>query len=86
MNGVLAHRDAIDQIIAEAAPQWPVSELAAVDRNILRIAIYEVRFDNETPLRVAVSEAVDLAKTFGSDSSARFVNGVLGSIAAGTTR
>jgi N utilization substance protein B len=60
--------------------------VAAIDRNILRIAIYEVLFDNETPVRAAVNEAVELAKTFGSESSARFVNGVLGTVAARATR
>jgi N utilization substance protein B len=84
--GVGAHRADIDDVIAGAAPQWPVEQLAAIDRNILRIAIYEVRFDNETPPRVAVSEAVELAKAYGSDNSARFVNGVLGTTTAGATR
>ncbi len=86
VQGVLAHRPAIDRILAEVDPQWPLSEVAAIDRNILRIAIYEVLFDNETPVRVAVNEAVELAKAFGSESSARFVNGVLGTVAARATR
>ncbi len=86
MQGVQTNRPAIDRILAEVAPQWPLSEVAAIDRNILRIAIYEVLFDNETPVRAAVNEAVELAKTFGSESSARFVNGVLGTVAARATR
>ncbi|MER3420392.1 MAG: transcription antitermination factor NusB [Chloroflexota bacterium] len=86
VQGVLAHRSAIDRILAEVAPQWPLTEVAAIDRNILRIAIYEVLFDNETPVRAAVNEAVELAKAFGSESSARFVNGVLGTVAARATR
>ncbi len=86
VQGVQANRPAIDRILAEVAPQWPLSEVAAIDRNILRIAIYEVLFDNETPVRAAVNEAVELAKTFGSESSARFVNGVLGTVAARATR
>lgn len=86
VHGVLAHRGEIDALIAEAAPQWPVTEIAAIDRNILRVAIYELLFDNETPLRAAVNEAVELAKAFGSDSSPRFVNGVLGTVAARAAR
>lgn len=86
VRGVQANRPAIDRILAEVAPQWPLSELPAIDRNILRIAIYEVLFDNETPVRAAVNEAVELAKAFGSETSARFVNGVLGTVAARATR
>ena len=84
--GVRANRPAIDAIIAEVAPQFPVTEVAVIDRNVLRLAIYEVLFDSKTPVRAAVNEAVELAKTFGSDSSARFVNGVLGTVAARATR
>jgi N utilization substance protein B len=86
VRGVQAHRRAIDAIIAKAAPQWPVEEVAVIDRNILRLATYEVLFDDKTPVRAAVNEAVELAKTFGSDSSPRFVNGVLGTVAARATR
>ncbi len=77
---VLAQQDETDRIIAEAAPAWPVEQLSPVDRNILRLAIREMLGDNRTPVRVAINEAVELAKSFGSDSSARFVNGVLGSV------
>ena len=77
---VLAQQDETDQIIAQAAPAWPVEQLSPVDRNILRLAIREMLGDNGTPVRVAINEAVELAKSFGSDSSARFVNGVLGSV------
>ena len=77
---VLAQQDAVDRIIAQAAPAWPVEQLSPVDRNILRLAIREMLGDNGTPVRVAINEAVELAKSFGSDSSARFVNGVLGSV------
>ena len=70
----------IDSIIQRYAPAWPVGELAVVDRNILRLAIYEIMFQGTTPPKVAVNEAVELAKLFGSDSSPRFVNGVLGSV------
>ncbi len=64
------------------APAWPVGQLAAVDRNILRVAIYELAIDGDTPPRVAINEAVEIGKTFGSDTSFRFVNGVLGSVLA----
>ncbi|HET9464678.1 MAG TPA: transcription antitermination protein NusB, partial [Gemmatimonadales bacterium] len=72
--------------LAQTAPQWSIEQMAVVDRNIMRVAIYEVLFDNETPVRAAVNEAVELAKTFGSETSSRFVNGVLGAVAAMTTR
>ena len=84
--GVLAHRQRIDEVIAEAAPAWPVNQLAAVDRNILRLAILEILINNRTPVRAAINEAVELAKGFGSDNSARFVNGVLGSVSLLATR
>jgi len=80
--GVLENRERIDAVIAQAAPAYPVAQLAVVDRNILRLAIHEVLMNNETPVRAAINEAVELAKKFGSDSSARFVNGVLGSVSA----
>jgi N utilization substance protein B len=80
--GIKERRQDLDEHIRRSAPQWPVEQLAVVDRNILRIAIYEMLLDGETPLRVAVNEAVELAKTFGSDSSPRFVNGVLGALSA----
>jgi N utilization substance protein B len=78
--GVVERREAIDEMIARAAPQWPVAQLSAVDRNILRLAIAEILMDNGAPIRVAINEAVELAKSYGSDSSAKFVNGVLGSV------
>jgi N utilization substance protein B len=80
--GTLRHRDEIDGHIHRFAPAWPVEQLATIDRNILRLAIFEILFDNKVPVKVAVSEAVELAKTFGSENSARFVNGVLGSVSA----
>ena len=72
----------MDQTILHYAPAWPVAQLPAVDRNILRIALFELKYHQETPNKTAVNEAVELAKTFGSDSSARFINGVLGSVMA----
>ena len=80
IQGVLEHQDEIDRMIAQAAPTWPVAQLAPVDRNVLRLAIQEMLGDNGTPVRVVINEAVELAKHFGSESSYRFVNGVLGSI------
>ena len=82
VNGVMQHREEIDQQIENFAPAWPMEQIAVVDRNILRLAIFEILFDNKVPVKVAINEAVELAKTFGSDNSARFVNGVLGSISA----
>ena len=71
----------MDAHIAKHAPEWPVDQVAILDRNILRIAIWEFAVDGETPLKVAINEAVELAKVYGSDSAPRFVNGVLGSLA-----
>lgn len=78
--GVLKKKASIDEIIQRFAPAFPVEQLAAIDRNILRLAIFEILFDNEAPVKVAINEAVELAKIFGSDSSPRLVNGVLGAI------
>ena len=80
--GVSDHQEAIDEVIARHAPAFPLEEMAPVDRNVLRLAIYEVLFDNRrAPLRVAINEAVEIAKGYGSESSGRFVNGVLGAVA-----
>jgi N utilization substance protein B len=82
LQGVTADIAKLDRLIERYAPEWPVEQIAIIDRNILRIAIYEVLVCNGTPLKVAINEAVELAKQFGSDSSGRFVNGVLGSLVA----
>jgi N utilization substance protein B len=82
VEGVQANREALDKLIAHYAPEWPVDQIAIVDRNILRMAIYEIMHCDDTPTKVAINEAVELAKEFGSDSSGRFVNGVLGSLVA----
>jgi N utilization substance protein B len=80
--GVLPLLKILDHIIAEYAPEWPLEQIAAIDRNILRIACWEFAAqDGGTPVKVAINEAVELAKLFGSDSAPRFVNGVLGSLA-----
>jgi len=72
----------LDEFIAAHAPEWPLDQVAIIDRNILRIALWEFAVSGETPIKVAINEAVELAKTYGSDSSPRFVNGVLGSLAS----
>jgi N utilization substance protein B len=79
--GVLPRTQDLDQLIAKYAPEWPFEQVAAIDRNILRIALWEFAVFRETPIKVAINEAVELAKEFGSDSTPRFVNGVLGALA-----
>jgi N utilization substance protein B len=79
--GVWQSRTELDRLIQQHAPEWPVDQMAVVDRNVLRIAIYEFDVAHITPLKVAINEAIELAKTFGSDSAPRFVNGVLGALA-----
>jgi N utilization substance protein B len=81
VEGVLDNRAQIDSLLGELAPEWPVEQIATIDRNVLRLAIFELCFDSaETPPKVVINEAIELAKLFGSDSSPRFVNGVLGSL------
>jgi len=82
VSGVIRNKEKIDQNIHSFAPAWPVGQMSAVDRNILRIAIFEILFDSGAPLKVAINEAVELAKRFGTDSSPRFINGVLGAVSA----
>jgi N utilization substance protein B len=72
----------LDQFIAEHAPEWPLDQVAVIDRNILRMALWEFAVSEMIPIKVAINEAVELAKMYGSDSTPRFVNGVLGSLAA----
>jgi N utilization substance protein B len=79
--GVLPIREQLDHFIAEHAPDWPLDQVAVIDRNILRMAIWEIAVAEGIPLKVAINEAVELAKTYGSDSAPRFVNGVLGALA-----
>ncbi len=80
LQGVLSHLGELDAIIERTAPMWPTEQLSAVDRNILRIAIREFLVDNLTPVGAAINEAVVLAKRYGSESSGKFINGVLGSV------
>lgn len=70
----------IDETISQAAPEWPFDQIALVDRNILRIAVAELKFSKEVPPKVAINEAIEMAKTYGGDNSSKFVNGVLGTI------
>jgi N utilization substance protein B len=79
-SGVLQNKDEIDGYIKKFATAWPLEQVALVDRNILRLAIFEILLDNSVPIKVAINEAVELAKLFGSNNSPKFVNGVLGSV------
>ena len=80
INGVIEHRSEIDELIQELAPTWPVRHLASIDRNILRLALYEVKFEADVPPKAAINEAVELAKAFGSETTSKFVNGVMGTV------
>lgn len=82
VRGVTGHMPEIDRNIKRFAPAWPVSQIPVVDRNILRLAIFEILLDNKIPVRIVINEAVELAKSFGGDSTPKFINGVLGSVAA----
>ncbi len=79
--GVLPLTQTLDQVIAKYAPEWPLDQIAAIDRNILRMALWEFAVYHDTPIKVAINEAVELAKQYGSDSAPRFINGVLGALA-----
>lgn len=79
--GVINNKNEIDDMIRKYASDWPIDQIATIDRNIIRIAAYEFAISKETPDRVAINESVELAKTFGSETAPKFVNGVLGSIA-----
>ncbi len=79
--GIIPLTTTLDTLISKYAPEWPLDQIAAIDRNILRMALWEFAVSRETPLKVAINEAVELAKLYGSDSAPRFVNGVLGSLA-----
>ena len=86
VHGGIENRKRLDDIIRKNAPAWPLEQVAAVDRSILRLAIYEIVIDNRVPMRAAINEAIELAKEFGGEASPKFVNGVLGSVAATGTR
>jgi len=77
-SGVIEYREILDEFISDFAPDWPLDQVAVIDRNLLRIALWEIAVYKRTPVKVAINEAVELAKIYGADGSPRFVNGVLG--------
>ena len=79
--GIVPLRERLDEHLAAHAPEWPIDQVSTIDRNLLRIALWEFAVYQQTPVKVAINEAIELAKEYGSDSTARFVNGVLGSLA-----
>ena len=80
VNGVVKNRSEIDHLITKFAPEWPLDQITIVDRNVLRLGTFELKFDNTIPAKVAINESIELAKTFGGESSGKFVNGVLGAV------
>lgn len=80
IEGVLKNKEEIDELIKKYATEWPIEQITTVDRNILRLGVYELKFDPEIPSKVAINEAIEVAKSFGGESSGKFVNGVLGAI------
>ena len=85
VRGVLAHRAQLDAVLSEASEHWKVEQMAKVDRTILRIAVYELTVDKQVPTKAAINESIELAKTFSGDEAGRFVNGILGRVAAPTS-
>lgn len=82
VKGVIQNKETIDEQIRSFASAWPLAQMSLIDKNILRLAIFEILFDNNMPVKVAINEAVELGKAFGSSNSAKFINGVLGSVSA----
>jgi len=80
IEGVTKHIKETDELIAKAAPEWPLEQISSIDKTILRIAIYEILHSDDVPPKVAINEAVELGKTFGGENSSKFINGVLGTI------
>lgn len=80
VKGIKEHQAEIDKVIEQYAPEWPIAQITIVDRNILRIGVFELKYTNDIPPKVAINEAIELAKSFGGESSGRFVNGVLGAV------
>ena len=85
VHGVTANRDKLDTILSETSEHWKLEQMAKVDRIILRIAIYEIAIDRKVPTKAAINESIELAKTFSGDEAGRFVNGILGKVAATAT-
>lgn len=80
VGGVVENSEKINEYIKKYAPEWPIEQITIIDRNVLRLGIYELKFSDEVPPKVAINEAIELAKTFGGISSGKFINGVLGAI------
>ena len=80
VHDVMDHLPEIDELIQKYAPEWPIDQITGVDRNVLRLGLYELKYAENIPAKVAINEAIELAKSFGGDSSGKFVNGVLGAI------
>ncbi len=80
VDGVLKHKKKIDKIIQDSAPEWPIDQISIIDKNILRISIYELVISEDVPPKVSINEAVELGKQFGGENSSKFINGVLGSV------
>src|SRR4030042_3916384 len=82
VRGVIDHLPQVDKIIEKAAPEWPIEQITIVDRNVLRVGLFELLYENkeEVPPKVAINEAIELAKTFGGENSGKFINGVLGTV------
>ncbi|AKM82753.1 TPA: transcription antitermination factor NusB [Candidatus Berkelbacteria bacterium] len=80
ISGVIKNIEQEDKLITEAAPEWPLEQISAIDKTILRIAIFEILFSEDIPPKVAINEAVELGKTFGGENSSKFINGVLGTV------
>ncbi len=82
ITGIVQHLQEIDKIIEKAAPEWPIDQISIVDRNVLRMGLYELLYEDKTavPPKVAINEAIELAKSFGGESSGKFINGVLGTV------
>lgn len=86
IKGVIDNVKEADELIVKAAPEWPLEQISTVDKTILRIAVYEILHSEEVPPKVAINEAVELGKTFGSENSSKFINGVLGTIYRGSAK
>jgi transcription antitermination protein NusB len=85
VHGVIENREKLDEILAQASDNWKLDQMAKVDRIILRIAVYEIAIDRQVPTKAAINESIELAKTFSGDEAGRFVNGILGRVAATAT-
>ena len=86
VGGIIKNINKIDSTISESAPEWPIEQIAVIDKTILRLAIYELIFKKDIPPKVAINEAVELAKTYGGENTSKFVNGVLGTLFRGDDR